>query len=229
MILALLTGRGGSKLKDKNILKINGKPCLAYPCIEAKKVKMISDFYVSSDDKKILNIANSFGFKKIKRPKKYAKANSQHIDTINHSLNFFSKNKIFPKIIIVLLSNAPIIKAQWIVDSINILKRNKNIDSVVPVVEDNDHHPLRAKKMNNNILKPQVKIKKKISTNRQDLDKNYFLCHNFWAIRTSAIIKNNGDYPWMFMGKKSYGYKIRYSADIHNKIDIKIAEYILKQ
>ena len=41
-IVAILTGKGGSKLKDKNILKINGKPCLYYPCKAAKKVKIIN-------------------------------------------------------------------------------------------------------------------------------------------------------------------------------------------
>ena len=37
-IIALLTGRGNNTLRDKNILKVLNKPCLAYPCIAAKKV-----------------------------------------------------------------------------------------------------------------------------------------------------------------------------------------------
>ena len=32
LITAILTGKGGSKLKDKNVLNINGKPLLSYPC-----------------------------------------------------------------------------------------------------------------------------------------------------------------------------------------------------
>ena len=69
-ILALLTGRGGSIFKNKNILPLINKPVLAYPCLEAKKVKKISNFFVSREDQKILNIANRYGYKKIKRPKK---------------------------------------------------------------------------------------------------------------------------------------------------------------
>ena len=68
-ITALLTGRGGSSLKDKNVIKILGKPVLAYPCEESKKVKKIDNYFVSSDDKKILNTAYKYGFEKIKRPK----------------------------------------------------------------------------------------------------------------------------------------------------------------
>ena len=51
-IVAILTGKGGSKLKDKNILKINGKPCLYYPCKAAKKVKIIEHYFASSEDAK---------------------------------------------------------------------------------------------------------------------------------------------------------------------------------
>ena len=54
-IIALLTGKGGSTLKDKNIVLINSIPLLGYPCKEAKKVKSIQKFYVSSENKKILD------------------------------------------------------------------------------------------------------------------------------------------------------------------------------
>ena len=51
-IAAIITGKGSSSLKNKNLLKINNRPILAYPCAEAKKVKEINKFYVSSEDKK---------------------------------------------------------------------------------------------------------------------------------------------------------------------------------
>ena len=46
-IAALLTGKGSSTLKNKNLLKINNKPILYYPCAEAKKIKDIDKFFVS--------------------------------------------------------------------------------------------------------------------------------------------------------------------------------------
>ena len=36
-VAAILTGKGGSKLKDKNILMVDGKPCLYFPCMAAKR------------------------------------------------------------------------------------------------------------------------------------------------------------------------------------------------
>ena len=92
-IAALLTGKGSSTLKNKNLLKINNKPILYYPCKEAKKVKDIDKFFVSSEDKKILDICNKYGYEKILRPKNLSKANSKHHDVILHSVKYM-KNKI---------------------------------------------------------------------------------------------------------------------------------------
>jgi len=228
-ILALLTGRGGSKLKDKNIIKINGKPCMYFPCKASKAVKQINDFFVSSDDAKILKLGKKYGFETIKRPKKLSKINSKHLDVLKHALQKIKEKRNYtPKIIIVLLANAPIIKSKWIKDCINILKMDKNITSAVPVYEDLDHNPLRTKKINNGFLKNFVKSKNNISSNRQELPKNYFLCHNFWVIRSSAILQNNGEQPWSFMGKKVKPYIISKSVDIHELEDIILANYLIK-
>ena len=66
--IALLTGRGGSSLVDKNIRLVAGKPVLSYPCIAANHSGIFEDSYCSSDDNRILEKALDFGFKKIIRP-----------------------------------------------------------------------------------------------------------------------------------------------------------------
>ena len=228
-IAALLTGKGSSNLKNKNLLKINNRPILWYPCSEAKKVKEINKFFVSSEDKKILNICKKYGYEKILRPKKLAKANSQHVNVLIHAINFMKKNNFFPDIIIVLLANAPIIKKKWILDCIKILKKNKKTTAVVPAIINNDHNPYRAKSFNGKYLTNFIKSKSKISSNRQDLPNSYFLCHNFWVLRTNEIIKSNGYPPWNFMGKFVMPYKIKKSIDIHNIDDFNLAKIILKK
>ena len=100
----------------------------------------------------------------------------------------------------------------------------------MPVVENNDHHPFRAKKIVKNIyLKSFFKFKKNISSNRQDLVKNFFLCHNFWVIKTESIFKNNGEPPWNFLGKNVLPFKIKSSIDIHEKTDINLTKEWLKK
>jgi len=227
-IAAILTGKKNSTLKNKNIIKILDKYIFTYPCIEAKKIKSISYFYSSSDSEKILKTTRKYGFKSIVRPKKLAAKNSKHIDVIKHAIKKMSIDKCFPEIIVILMANAPIIKAKWIKECINILKKNPNITAIVPVKKNNDNHPERAKKINNSFLNNFIN-KKNISSNRQDLENCYFLCHNFWVIKTNEIFKNDGLPPWSFMGKKVKPYIIKNSVDIHNTIDIEIAKILIKK
>ena len=57
-ILGLIPARAGSKgLKNKNILKINGKPLIEYTINAAKNSKLISEIYVTSDCKKVNKIS----------------------------------------------------------------------------------------------------------------------------------------------------------------------------
>ena len=226
-IVALLTGRGQNTFKNKNLKKIFNKPVLFYPCSEAKKSKYINDFFVSSEDKNILKTANKYGYKKILRPKNLSKPDTKHLYVLRHALKELNKIKIKPEILVVLLANAPIIKKKWIDDCISILKNNKNITSVVPVVKNNDNHPFRAKKNVKGFLKSYIK-KNDASSNRQDLDSSYFLCHNFWVIKTREIFKNEGDNPWNFMGKKVKSYEIKNSIDIHIREDLEIAKIFMR-
>ena len=227
-ITALLTGKKNSSFKNKNEIKLHNEYIFNYPAKQAKKVKKIDFFYTSSDSKIILNQTRKIGFQSISRPKNLALKDSKHIDVLKHALNIFKKENQYPDILIVLLANAPIVKAKWIKDCIEIITKNKEITSVVPVQNINDHHPERAKQIKNNFLKNFIN-KKKISSNRQDLSKCFFLCHNFWVIRTDEIYKNNGQLPWSFMGKKVKAYEIKSSIDIHSAMDVEIAKILIKK
>lgn len=227
IITALLTGKKNSTFKNKNEIKLYNEFIFNYSAKQAKKVKNINFFFTSSDSEIILKQTKKIGYKSIKRPKSLAKKNSKHIDVLKHALNILKKENKFPDILVVLLANAPIVKSKWIYDCINILKKNKSLTAVVPVQNLNDHHPERAKQIKNNILKNFIN-KKKISSNRQDLTKCFFLCHNFWIIRAKEIYKNNGELPWSFMGKKVKPYVIKNSIDIHSAIDVEIAKILIK-
>ena len=116
-------------------------------------MKEIDFFYTSSDSNIILKQTKKIGYQSIDRPKNLARKNSKHIDVLKHALNIFKIKEKYPDILIVLLANAPIVKSKWISDCINILKKNKSVTAVVPVQNINDHHPERANKIKNDILK----------------------------------------------------------------------------
>ena len=49
-------------------------------------------------------------------------------------------------------------------------------ESTTLKVKNNDHHPIRSAKIKGNYLEPNIKLKDNVSTNRQDLNDNYYWC-----------------------------------------------------
>lgn len=231
-VTALLTGRGNNTLKDKNILEILGHPVLYYPAHAGKKSSLITEWYCSSDDEKILSTAESEGYKRIKRPPELASPTSQHVDAILHALNIIESESGLPDILVVILANNVTITSKMIDDCVRIMQNDISISAVVPVYEDNDHHPLRGKKAENGRLKMyENNVIGKVSTNRQDLPKCYFLSHNFWVLNTKYLLSDNtdGQEPWSFMGNNIAYIEIDESIDIHKPIDLIIAREWIKK
>lgn len=227
-IVALLTGRGNNTLKDKNVLPVLGKPLLYYPAMAAKTCPLISDFYVSSDDEKILKAAEDCGYKRIVRPAELSLPTSQHLDAITHALSVMKDEGVIPDILVVLLANSGIIKTEWIEESIQYVLRDETISAAVPVLLEMDNHPYRSKRLREDgCLDTWFDFNgQHVSTNRQDLPKNYVLCHNFWTLNLSESLYSNtpGQLPWTFMGNKIKPIIVKESFDVHDEDDIKRTE-----
>lgn len=232
-IIALITGRGNNTLKDKNILNVLNHPLMYYPCKAAKQSKFINHFYVSSDDDKILKCGVENGFKAIKRPNELSLPTSQHIDAIKHAIKYIKENdEISPDILVVLLANNATVKTKWIDQSIEMILNNRTISAVCPAERDQDHHPFRAKTIDNNgFLQTFFDFTgKQISTNRQDLSPCYFLCHNFWTLNVNQSILSNepGQQPWNFLGNKIKMIEVSGCFDVHDVDDIEKTEQWIK-
>lgn len=232
-IAALLTGRGNNTLKDKNVRLVLGKPLLYYPAMAARSCKYISDFYISSDDEKILCAAEACGYKRILRPAWLATPTAQHVDAIKHALGVMKEDGCEPDILVVLLANSGIIKTEWIEKSITNLMKEEWLSSSCPVMLEMDNHPYRSKRLREDgCLDTWFDFKgQQISTNRQDLPKNYVFCHNFWTLRVSETLNSNqeGQMPWTFMGNNIKPIVVEESFDVHNEEDIVKTEKWIKK
>jgi CMP-N,N'-diacetyllegionaminic acid synthase len=231
-IVALLTGRGGSNLKDKNILEVCGRPLLVYPSGAAKQSSKIHDFYVSSDDEKIISVAHQLGFKKIKRPENLAKPDAKHVDVLLHALEAMENQGVVPDILVVVLANSVCVKTEWIDQCIDEIQKDPSISAVVPVVEDLDHHPFRAKRRREDgLLESFFDFEgREISSNRQELGGCFFLCHNFWVLNVkSSVFSGKGQPPWGFMGGRVKPFEVEWSIDVHTEEDLVRSEHWVKQ
>ena len=89
-IIALIPARKGSKrLKGKNIRKFNNKKLIEWTFKAVKNSKFVDDIFLSSNDEKIINIADKYKIKiPFKRPNYLSNDKSNANQVVLHFLKW---------------------------------------------------------------------------------------------------------------------------------------------
>ena len=233
MNVAIITARSKSKsIKNKNMIRINGKNLVEYSIDAALKSKKIQYVFVDSDGEDILRLASRKKCFIVKRPNYLSGDNVSHSEVIRHSVKMVTK--ILgdePNIITVLLGNTVTNTPKLLDKSISILMKNKSYSSVMSVWEAGDDHPLRALKIKNGYLSSYFNVKSKISTNRQSYSKAYFYDQGPWTFRVENLKTKVGPGPWDWMGNKSFPIVRNWvtGRDVHGDLDIEISNLMLNK
>jgi|SaaInlV_125m_DNA_1040241.scaffolds.fasta_scaffold71350_2 N,N'-diacetyl-8-epilegionaminate cytidylyltransferase len=233
-IIVFIFARGGSKgLKNKNLLKINGKSLLGHSITQAKKIKFIKKIFVSTDSTKIKKEALKFGAEvPFKRPKKLATNKSPEYLSWRHAVNYLkNKMNIKPDFIVSLPTTSPLRKKQDIQKCINLAKK-KNLDLVLGITKSskNPFFNIMIKKNNkyfkfSDLLTRKFQ-EKKLIFRRQDAPKTYDLTTVCYVFKPSYVIRSKN----MFSGKIGYvEIPKERSIDIDDVLDLKIAKLLLKK
>jgi len=222
MNIAFIFARGGSQgLKNKNIKLFNGKPLIYYSIKIAKKIKLIDDLYVSTDNSKISKISLLYGAKVIKRPKSLSKDSSDEWKAWQHAVNYIKKRNIKFDKFISLPCTSPLRSKEDVIKCIN--KKNNKNDIVITYCRTN-HNPYFNMLMykNKNQLKKILNLKKNI-IRRQDAPQIFDMCTVAYVTTPDFILNNNN----LFDGRTE-GVEIQKnrSIDIDDILDFKLAEYI---
>jgi len=226
-ILGLIPARSGSKgIKNKNIKKFAGKPLITHSIETLKKINSVDRILVTTDSKKIADIAKKSGAEvPFLRPKKYAKDSTPMIDVIKHSVNYLSKRESYiPDLILLLQPTSPIRNARMISKSINLLKNSK-ATSVISVGEVKTH-PFLSFFKNGEFLKPLFPQFEN-NTIRQKRKSVYFPTGSFYVFKTSNLLNYNSMYgprimPFIIKQKE-------FNIDIDDPFDWFIAELFFKK
>jgi len=136
---AVIPARSGSiKLKNKNILKLAGKPLIHYSQEVAKKTKEIDKVIFTSDSTKYIKISKKKHPCDIYqlRSKKISGKNSLDITFFKSIIKLLKKKKYkIPKYFVHLRPTCPIRDPQIISKAINIIKKNSWYSSLRSVSE----------------------------------------------------------------------------------------------
>lgn len=139
-ILAIIPARSGSKsIKNKNIVKVAGKPLIWYtikPALKVMKKGIIDKLVVSTDSSRIAQVAEGLGIEvPFLRPKHLAKDNSKTVDVILHAINYYEKKGVYFDAIILLQPTSPLRKYADIEIPLRLFWRNK-IPSLISVYKE---------------------------------------------------------------------------------------------
>lgn len=142
--IAIIPARGGSKrLPRKNILPINGKPMISYPIFAAIKSELFDEVIVSTEDKEISSIAESFGATVSKRPESLAQDRSTVVQVCEELL----ENDEYKSVenFCCIYATAIFIISEDIISSYKFISTKDQADYVMGVSGYN-YHPVQALK-----------------------------------------------------------------------------------
>jgi CMP-N,N'-diacetyllegionaminic acid synthase len=226
MILGLTPARGGSKgIPGKNIRLVRGKPLIAYTIECAKKVTILDEYIVSTEDKAIADVAREYGAKvPFMRPKELAEDSSPTMPVIQHAISEIEALKGRTVEVVVLLEpTAPLRAPIDIEESYKIFSEN-DCDLVVSCNESHRNPYF-------NMIKKRGKYYELVNQGgfdvgrRQDAPLIYDLNPVVWIFSRRAIMDQTR------LPKKTLMYKIpsERSIDIDTFEDLEYLEFKLEK
>ncbi len=227
-ILCTICARGGSKgIKNKNLKKIKDVPLIVRAIKQAHSLKIFEDIVISTDSKKIENLAlKNKVFSIGMRKRKLSGDKIPKIDVIRDAVTLSEKllNKKFD-IILDLDVSSPLRNNQDVKKAINKFHKTK-ADNVITVCEarKNPYYNMLEYDKKGKIKKVK-KYRKKINS-RQTAPKVFEMNASFYIWRKKVLFSNNP-----FYRKKTLLFEMPFirSIDIDNISDFKLVEALLSK
>lgn len=239
MVVALLLGRKGSQgFPGKNTYPIFGKPLAYYPMDAAKNTPEIDKVYLSTDDEKLMAIAEENGVEVIKRPDYLCSSTALGEDAYVHGFEEIKKRNTEETIthIVLLFCNAATILPKTISEGIAVMNQNPLVDSVVTVSKYNMWSPLRARKRNQDgFLQPFVPFEtfgdpKTLNCDRDSQGDVLFADMSVSIVRPHCLEHlHEGMLPQKWMGQKIYPIQQEAGCDVDYEWQIPVVEWWLKK
>ena len=132
-ILALIPARGGSKgIPRKNLVKVGGKPLIAYSIEQAIGSQYITRTIVSTDDTEIAEVARRFGAEvPFRRPSEFAKDLSPDLDVFRHALQWLrDREGYICELVVHLRPTGPVRRVELIDKAIETMLNHPEADSL---------------------------------------------------------------------------------------------------
>ncbi len=228
-ILGITLARGGSKsVPHKNIRPILGVPLIAYTIRAALASRFLTRYIVSTDDPLIRDTAIQFGAEApFLRPAEFSTDTSSSVSALQHAVQWVeNEEQSRYDFVIEIMCTNPLKTTEDIDACIEKLVRT-GADSVIAVHKLDDHHPIRIKKIVDDMIVdfclPEVP-----EMRRQDLKPDaYIRSGSIYALTRKHLMEDGR----RFGSKHSRPYILapEKAVNVDTEIDFLIAEKVLEQ
>ena len=228
-ILGFIPARSRStRVPQKNIKPLNGKPLIAYTIEAARRSVYINRVIVSTDSEEIATVAKTCGAEiPFLRPENISQSESTEMQFFEHALGWLSGNENYkPDLIVLLYPTSPFRKHETIDKAIEELLRHPEADSLRSIKLCSEH-PYKMWSIEDGYLKPFVKDKDpNIHTLSYQLLPAVYIQNASIYITRLLTIKNKksptGDIIIPFVMDEIE------SIDINTSLDFQFAEMVMK-
>lgn len=225
--LGIIPARGGSQsIPRKNLVKIAGKPLIAYTFEAALASKALNRTILTTDDAEIAALGGEYNIEvPFMRPAELSHGSAVLEDVIKHALDWLKGNESYtPDAVVLLQPTSPLRRAERIDEAIGIFEE-KDVQSLVsvspPVEHPCDMVSFKDDKMTFLFEREGFLVGKQ----RGEYPDYYFLNGAIYIFKTEALFKYGSRF-----GKTVFPYLMPQieSIDIDSLDDLKIAELIIK-
>lgn len=185
--VAIITARGGSKrIPGKNIRDFCGKPIIAYSIEAALESGAFDSVMVSTDDKKIADIAKQYGAAvPFMRSAEASDDHATSADAIADVLNAYKERDIYYDIFCCLYPTAPFVTADRLRKAYDVFS-GSDATGLVTIVK-YDFPPQRCFVIKDGLV--EYKYPEYRNSRSQDLESIYHDCGQFYFCRVPAFLE----------------------------------------
>jgi CMP-N,N'-diacetyllegionaminic acid synthase len=185
-IVAVIPARGGSKgIPRKNLVRIAGRPLIAYAIDTARNAASVDRVLVSTDDSEIADVARQLGAEvPFLRPSELADDTAPMLGVLRHSLAWLESQGLAVEALVLLQPTSPLRTCRHVDEAIALF-RSAPASSVVSVVEvPHQFNPVSVMKLSAQGTLTPFLADQFSATRRQDKPKAYarngpvvLICH----------------------------------------------------
>lgn len=226
--LATICARGGSRgVKNKNIRPLGGKPLIAHTIEQVFQSGLFSTLAVSSDNPKILKIAEEWGVEHlINRPPEMATDMAAKLPAIRHCSQTVEKRtgEVYDTFV-DLDASSPLRNIDDICGAVSFVERD-GVDTVITGTQARRSPYFNLVEVNDNGSVYLSKQLEKRIVRRQDSPKCYDMNASIYAWTRKALLF--GENNLFGAATRLFVMPEERSVDIDNELDFKFVEYLFK-